>query len=368
PLAVADSTLPLAAFPFDTLTFRITRAHVPLQHIRFAGITGNRALYIRLDDFGAGAFEQFAGIFDSLTEIEPEYSGVLIDLRDNPGGLLGEALDMTDFFLEKDVLMLGRVGRSRWSRREISSSGDDETGGAPTLILVNGSSASASEVFSGALKFASRARLVGDTTYGKGLVQEYNTLSDGSASRLSAARYYFTGQRYLNEPGAEKKDSGSGLAPDYAYDFSDANGFVRALEARVMLVPFAARYQDWIISSYDKGEYRDVITELENFVRLSGFIYESESLDRATNLFVTSKLKGVDSESRELVESILRRARNVEKNMFTRNSEKIMRRLARLAYERREGARAAFLAVDLLHDPDLKYCERLLLDSLRNGS
>lgn len=363
-LVITESTALVAALPFDTLAFDIKRGTVPLQHINFAGITENNALYIKLEDFSSGAMEQFERVFDSLREIEPDYRGLLIDLRGNPGGLLGEALDLTDFFLEEDILILGKMGRSRWSRHEAFSSGEDETAGAPLLILVNRSSASASEIMAGSLKFAARASLIGDTTFGKGLVQEYSRFQDGSASRLSTARYYFEGERYLNQPGAEKVDSGSGIAPDYHYEFSDGNRFVRVLGSRLLFIPFAARYQDWIISSFENGEYQDVIVEFENFARLSGFEYESAVMARAADLYLMASMYELDRESQRLTSAILRRAEEVEKNMFTLESERIMRRLARLAYARRDGDRAAFLAVDLHFDPDLKFCERLLLDSL----
>ena len=366
-LAIIDSISSASALPFDTLTFDIKRGTVPLRHVNFAGITKNNALYIKLEDFGSGAMDQFERVFDSLRETQPDYRGVLIDLRGNPGGLLSEALELTDFFLEEDILILGKKGRSRWSRHEAFSSGDDQSDGAPLLILVDRQSASASEILAGSLKFASRARLVGDTTFGKGLVQEYNRFADGSASRLSTARYYFAGERYLNQPDAEKVDSGSGIAPDYFYQFSDGNRFVRQLGAQLLFIPFAARYQEWIISSFESGGYRDVIVEFENFAGLSGFTYESAVMTRARNLHLVSSMGGLDRESMRVTSEILRQAEVVEKNMFSLEGERIIRRLARLAYQRRDGDRASFVAVGLHDDPDIEYCERLLLDSLAAG-
>ncbi len=348
----------------DTLSVSIVRTRVPLSHVTQYGVTVNNSLYIRLNDFGAGAEEQFVSALDSLRKERTHARGILIDLRNNPGGLLNEALRLADYFLPDNALLLGEKGKSRWSRREFHGWSDDHTNGAPVVIMVNRNSASASEVFSGSLKFAGRAILVGDTTFGKGLVQEYKSLPDGSASKLTVGRYYFTGEQYLNQPGASKVDSGSGIAPDVIHQFSSENPLIRALSAKMLFITFAARFQDEIISAYESAtttDDDDLLSEFRQAATLAGVEYKSDILRSATDLYLWTTVYETDRRSRRISDDILRKAEELEKDLFKSQAAVIMRHLARAAYERRDGAKAAFNKVTLPTDPDISACDSILI-------
>jgi carboxyl-terminal processing protease len=347
---------------YDTTYTPIVRASVPLRHVTLFGATPNGALYIKLNDFGAGAFEQFQTALDSLQESYPENHGIIIDLRYNPGGLLAEALKLADYFLPDNTLLLGEKGKSRWSRREFHGWSSDQTDGATIVIMINRFSASAAEVFSGALKYAGRATLVGDTTFGKGLIQEYNSLPDGSASKLTVGRYYFTGEHYLNQPGAEKVDSGSGLAPDVYHQFDTDGSLMQALGRRMLFTKFVARYQDRIIDAYRSKNYTDIISEFQQTVSETGFDYRSELLQRANALYLVSSLYESNEQSRSISDRIRRKTEKLEDNAFDSQQEQIIQRLAQLAFERRDDAKAAFLNVTLPNDPDILTCEKILLN------
>ncbi len=348
---------------YDTTFLPIARAAVPLRHVTLFGVTPNGALYIKLNDFGSGAFAQFKSALDSLRKSKPDSRGILIDLRYNPGGLLSESLKLADYFLPDETLLLGEKGKSRWSRREFHGWSDDQTDGAPVVIMVNRFSASASEVFSGALKYAGRATLVGDTTFGKGLIQEYNSFSDGSASKLTIGRYYFTGEQYLNQPGAKKVDSGSGLPPDIHYQFKTDGSLMQELGRMMLFTKFVARYQDRIIEAYESKSYDDIVSEFHHTATESGFTYRSELLQRANDLYLWASVYGTEKKSQQISDRILSKAETLEGNIFEMQKERIIRRLARLAFERRDNEKAAFLKVTLPNDPDILTCEKILLDS-----
>ncbi len=347
----------------DTIFTDIVRAAVPLRHVTLYGVTPSQALYVRLNDFGSGAAKQFKHALDSLREAHPDNQGILIDLRNNPGGLLSEALDLADYFLPDNTLLLGEKGKSRWSRREFYSWSDDQTDGAPVVIMVNRFSASASEVFSGALKYAGRATLIGDTTFGKGLIQEYHSFNDGSASKLTVGRYYFTGERYLNQPGAEKVDSGSGLPPDVLHQFGASKPLLRALGAQLLFTKFVARYQDIIISAYEQDKYDDIVSEFHHLVSQTGFDFRSKLLQRANALYLWASLYESDPQSLSISSAILRKAEKLEGDLFELQRDKIIRRLAQLSYERRDGAKEAFLKITLPNDPDINVSASLLIDT-----
>ncbi|HSG98749.1 MAG TPA: S41 family peptidase [candidate division Zixibacteria bacterium] len=355
-----SSTDSLKSLKYDTLSVSIVRASVPLEHIPYIGETDSAALYVRLYDFEAGAFDEFTHLYDSLRELGRDYRGIILDLRGNPGGLLSEALQFADFFLEDDILMLGKKGRSRWSRQEFYSSGDDETDGAPLAILLDRGSASASEVFAGALKYAGRATLVGDTTFGKGLVQSYRPFSDGSASRLTIARYYFSGEVYLNKPGAADVDSGAGIPPD-VYFTSDGDGsFVGALERALLIYEFTARAQERIIELYNADDTAALIREFSEFVSATDFTYQSRTLAGAHDLYFWTRLGNEPDSAGRIAQEIVRRAGQQEADLFGLFAPALVRRLASRALERRDGDQAAFTHVLMKADPGIRRAEAVL--------
>ena len=124
--------------------------------------------------------------------------GILIDLRDNPGGLLTNAIEISDLFLEEGVIV-STVDRDGYIQ---SVAADDKTiTNKPVVILVNENSASASEIFSGALKDNQRAKVVGSKTFGKGLVQGINKLDDGSGVNITIAKYLTPAKVDINQLG-----------------------------------------------------------------------------------------------------------------------------------------------------------------------
>jgi carboxyl-terminal processing protease len=115
--------------------------------------------------------------------------GLVLDLRDNPGGLLEAAIGVSDAFLN-DGIIVTADGRAADAQFEMDAQPGDDIDGAPIVVLVNGGSASASEIVAGALKDHHRATIVGQQTYGKGSVQTVMPLSDGHAIKLTTSRYY----------------------------------------------------------------------------------------------------------------------------------------------------------------------------------
>ena len=140
----------------------------------------------------------------ALNELEKkEISKLILDLRNNPGGLLNQAVEVTDRFLNRENLIVYTKGRSDEQNMRFTS--HDKVAGVsyPLIILVNSGSASASEIVAGALQDLNRAIILGTPTFGKGSVQTIIPLSDGSALRLTTARYYTPSGRVIQENGIE---------------------------------------------------------------------------------------------------------------------------------------------------------------------
>lgn len=161
--------------------------------------------YIRLQRFSERTDQELE---EALNELErKEAEGLILDLRDNPGGALSAAIDVANKFLQ-DGPILHIVGRDQ-EKRTVYAFPQLTHRPAPMVVLVNGYSASASEIVAGALQDRGRARLVGTTTFGKGLVQTVIPLRDGSALSLTSARYQTAGGRYIHE---------KGINPDYVVE------------------------------------------------------------------------------------------------------------------------------------------------------
>jgi len=346
----------------DTLLITVNRQKIDFVHIPFAGYTPDSAIYIRLLDFDAGASASVEAALDSLLE-KPgtNPTGVILDLRGNPGGLFLEAYKTANLFLDDGQFIVGTDGRSRWQNEEHYSSGDDLTGGLPIVVLVDNGSASSSEIVAWALHQLGRATLVGDTTFGKGLVQGFNRLHDGSALRLTISRYYLAGDLYLNEFDSELVDVGHGLVPDHLITFSELNPFPRALERSLLLNQFANRFQDEIIAATDQLELGDEwIDRFEQFAHDSGFQFVSRTTNRAEVVALEVALEDLDPATQQAANRLLAQSRADDADQLHRYSNFIKRRLTRIALEREAGSYAAYQKATVPLRPDIRLAGEIL--------
>jgi carboxyl-terminal processing protease len=167
--------------------FKITRGSIPLPALDAAYLLDKTTGYIKLNKFSETAYEEFMKALEGLKEKKIE--NLVLDLRGNGGGLMNEAVDIADEFISDDRLVVFTEGQNV-KRREYKCKRPGLFEEGKLIVLVDEFSASASEVLAGALQDWDRATILGRRTFGKGLVQEQYALSDGSAIRLSVARYY----------------------------------------------------------------------------------------------------------------------------------------------------------------------------------
>ncbi len=146
---------------------------------------GNQTGYIQVTEFTEHTVEQFE---DALTELQQEgMTALIVDLRSNPGGMLTSVCSMLDDILPEGLLV---YTEDKDGNRQDYNSTDDKTLDLPLAVLVNGNSASASEIFAGAIQDRKAGTIIGTTTYGKGVVQSILSLKDGSAFKLTTSRYF----------------------------------------------------------------------------------------------------------------------------------------------------------------------------------
>jgi carboxyl-terminal processing protease len=156
--------------------------------------------YLRITQFQSATGETLLEAITALKKESGGLKGIVLDLRNNPGGVLNAAVDVSDAFLDKGLVVYTE-GRTEDSRVEFPASPGDLLNGAPIVVLVNVGSASASEIVAGALQDHKRAIIMGSKTFGKGSVQTVLPMSDGSALKLTTARYYTPSGRSIQAEG-----------------------------------------------------------------------------------------------------------------------------------------------------------------------
>ncbi|MFH1678050.1 MAG: S41 family peptidase, partial [Candidatus Omnitrophota bacterium] len=196
------------------LEFKIIREIIKIKDIKDARILQDGIGYIRLVEFRQDTARDFKEVLKKLKE--QGMGALILDLRNNPGGLLDVAVRVTENFLDKGKLIVSTRGRQKNQNLELSSLNKNADTDLPVVVLVNGGSASGSEIVAVALQDYKRAIILGTKTFGKGSVQTVIPLSDGSAIRLTTSKYFSPNGQVIH---------GNGVKPDIIVE-----------EAKVLLV------------------------------------------------------------------------------------------------------------------------------------
>lgn len=191
----------------ELLDFSITRDVIPLRSVRFHQLTPEIA-YVRISNFQSKTEGDLKSALKTL-EDDGEIKGLILDLRNNPGGLLDQAIKVSDLFLDGG-LIVSTKGRDPSQNMEVSAHKNDTPRTYPIITLVNEGSASAAEIVAGALQDNQRSLVLGTKTFGKGSVQTILPLSDGSGLRITTARYYTPSGRSIQL---------KGIIPDIEFKF-----------------------------------------------------------------------------------------------------------------------------------------------------
>lgn len=193
------------------LEFTVERAQVDVHSVTAVPLDGGFG-YVRITTFSGTTTADFTtGITRLRQDLKAKPRGIIIDLRNNPGGVLESAVDVADQLLEEGVIVTAD-GRTPAARFTMQATPGDLLPGVPVVVLVNGSTASAAEILAGALQDHHRALLLGRRTFGKGSVQTVMPLSGGRAMKLTTSRYHTPSGRSIQ---------GSGIDPDHVFEQID---------------------------------------------------------------------------------------------------------------------------------------------------
>jgi carboxyl-terminal processing protease len=181
--------------------YHIVREAIPIVSVKTTPLESG-ILLVRINRFNENTTDELKNALTDYTKGGNVLKGMILDLRNNPGGLLDQAVSVSDFFLAKGRIVTIK-GRNEENRKDFEAKGDAVEPTVPLIVLINAGSASASEIVAGALQDDKRAQLVGDKSFGKGSVQTVIPLNDGSGIKLTTALYYTPSGRSIQAEGIE---------------------------------------------------------------------------------------------------------------------------------------------------------------------
>jgi carboxyl-terminal processing protease len=183
------------------LEFELVRDVIPIQSVKSISLAPGYG-YVRLSNFTGTTTSELEEALDKLENSDVPLKGLILDLRNNGGGLLNQSIKVADLFLDEgDILSI--KGRNQKNTKVFKASASSIARSYPLVVLINGGSASASEIVAGALQDHKRALILGTTSFGKGSVQTVETLRDGAGLKLTIARYYTPNDRSIQAKGIE---------------------------------------------------------------------------------------------------------------------------------------------------------------------
>ena len=192
----------------ETLNFEITRENVKVNPVE-GEVLENNIGYISFSSFDDGTAEEFKAKYEELAN--KGIKSLIIDLRNNGGGIVDEALEIANYILDKDSVILYEVDKNNNETEEKTT--DDPIINMPIVVLTNENTASSSEILAGALKDHGKAKIVGTKTYGKGVIQQLLTLPDGSGLKITSEEYLTPNKTKIN---------GVGIEPDETVELPDS--------------------------------------------------------------------------------------------------------------------------------------------------
>ena len=245
------------------IIFELTRANIIVKHVPYWGVDDDGIGYVRITKFSKNTAKDFSLAINDIKD--EEIKGLVIDLRSNSGGLLSNAINILDKLTDRGLNLLNTKGRIKKSNRKMNSRRVPAiSNNIPVAVLINKSSASASEIVSGVLQDLDRAVIVGTKSFGKGLVQSMYNLNDTTTLKVTTAKYYTPSGRLIQKEdylengfltdGLDKKDSlfytrggrkvegGGGITPDVEVKQLKLPNYVQGLWRAGVFLAFAADY------------------------------------------------------------------------------------------------------------------------------
>lgn len=371
----------------DTLSFSVIREMIVIKNITYADFfpkNSNNA-YIKLSNFSRTAGTELLTSLKNLAE-QKKIESIILDLRGNPGGLLDVAVDICEKYLKKNQLIVSTKGRDLNTLKEFYSEEEPIAGNQKLVVLINGSSASASEIVAGAMQDHDRGVIVGTKSFGKGLVQTIIPLTGNTSLKITTAKYYTPSGRCIQKidyskdnlvienadsvlTGRFKTDndrivySAGGITPDSTVEYEINGDITKQLLAKGIIFSFANKYyyenKESGIGNIKDSKLKD---EFKKYLHESDFTYTTE-IQKKLNEIVTQLDKNSSSEISNSVKNLKSVIENSKESDFELYEAEIIGEI-KIELAHRFGGSSLSWEERLKIDPQTK----VALDILKNNN
>lgn len=359
--------------------FTLTREEIKLKNVSYKTLLDGNIAYIKLDRFNKNAETE---VVEAITELssKTELKGLILDLRDNPGGLLDAAIGILNKIIPKGNLLLTTKGRKNDSERKFFSS---ETpmikNDIPLVALVNQNSASASEIVAGAIQDLDRGVIIGTKTFGKGLVQIHTPLSYGNQLKITTQKYFTPSGRWIqsknyfkeNKYGVFKTNpyysntefktlngrtvfAEGGITPDTLIDNISDNELLSELSLQDMYLKFAEKY---VNENPDGSNFRftdDILSSFYNFINSDNFEYSSSAEKELVQLQKVIESGSFSSKIKDQISLLSENIRDERLNQFDLSKPVIVRNLTMEILKKYKKSEEEILKISIADDLQLQ--------------
>jgi len=387
------------------LDFHLIRAEITIHDVTYSGMIRDGIGYIRLTRFSKNAgYEVSQAVRDLKSQ---GMKSVILDVRNNPGGLLEAAVEVSENFVKKGELVVSTKGRTDGSDKQYRSEKDPQAGALPLVVLVNENSASASEIVTGAIQDLDRGVIIGETTYGKGLVQTVVSLNRDAALKITTAKYYVPSGRCIQKdrprpedesavpldpddapitdisenagvsPANEKEKSaaqqvfrtqngrtvygGGGIKPDIEVINEKLSRFEAALRYKAVTfnyaVAYASKHPNLQQRDFQIGD--DILAEFRQFTRDKKFTYTSQSEMQLAELKKMAEKEGYLQNIQGSITALEQALQKEKEDDFTKSQNFIRRELEQEIAGKIFGSRSQ-VEVTFDDDPVIKKAMEIL--------
>lgn len=336
----------------DPLEFTLVREQIQVNNVTYSGFIRDGIGYIRLDRFSRRAGEEVKQAIKEF-QLRGDLRGIVLDLRDNPGGLLEAAVDVVSAFVPQGSVVVTTKGRRAGDEKTYRAESQPVAGSVPLTVLVNRGSASASEIVAGALQDLDRAVIVGTRSFGKGLVQTVVPLTYNSTLKLTTARYYTPSGRSIQEidyihknkdgvfltmPDSLKhnyktahgrivRDFG-GIMPDSIIESHVKSTYYNELMQTATVFKYATRYvAKHATVDKDFKVTDDIVNDFESYLAEQKYTFHDETEKKLAAMKEAMEREHYSADSFSLLSTFVAQIQKEKANVFARNRHEVKEEL-----------------------------------------
>ncbi len=325
----------------DTLHMNVAIEEINMKNVSYSGIIRDSVGYIKLDRFSRSSTQE---VTDALNKLKRtgKLKGLILDLRDNPGGLLESAVSICELFVQPKSIIVSTRGRNSRNDRVYKSNSTPLEPDLPLAVLVNGSSASAAEILAGAIQDLDRGIVVGEKSYGKGLVQSIYDLPYNAALKITTAKYYIPSGRSIQKINYSKKKSTNsdtlkyftkngrkveelnGIMPDSSVKLKETSFFIRDLIANDLFFNFANRYSANLKELPKNFEVnKKILEDFHKYIEGQEYYFQTPIVARMDDLMDMVDKEKLNNNIKDKLKTIQKDVKSEEKNLIFKQKDEI---------------------------------------------